>query len=67
MLTLIQLQHVGGPSSSTRNSLYRYVKKQIQQRRAWGSTVYFWRKASTNGDYPMWKSGGSAPHTAVPK
>ena len=50
MLTLVQVVHLGGLSALTRNLLHRYVKKQIRQRRVWGSIVYFWRKASTNGN-----------------
>jgi hypothetical protein len=50
MLTLTKLVHLGGPSQSMRNSLYRYAKKQIRQRRVGDSIVYFWPKASTNGN-----------------
>ena len=32
-----------------RNLLYRHVRKQIRQRSVWGSIVYFWWQASTNG------------------
>ena len=49
MLTLVQLVHLSGPSTLTRNLLYRYARKQIRQGGDSGSTVYFWRKASTNG------------------
>src|SRR5713101_8314187 len=40
--------HLSGPLRQPRNSLFRYVRKQMRHRRVWGSVVYFWRKASTN-------------------
>jgi hypothetical protein len=50
MLALVQLVHLSGPSTSTRNFFNRHVKKQIRQSRAWGYIVYFWQKGSTNAN-----------------
>ena len=41
MLTLVQVVHLGGLSALTRNLLYRYVRKQIPQRRVWVSSCTF--------------------------
>jgi hypothetical protein len=50
MLTPSKLLHLNGPLPQPRNLLFRYVTEQIRHRRVPGSVVYFWRKASTNGN-----------------
>jgi hypothetical protein len=53
MLTLVQVVHLGGLSALTRNLLYRYVRKQIPQRRVWVPSCTFGGKQAQTATFPF--------------